>query len=116
MSNDRLTPEDLEKSHGGLCGVSIGDGPCSCLVQWVSGLQEEADKLKAERKGFQVMAREMFKGIDQGFWRAAIEDGKFERAGGDTVCRDCQIAYVEQPQLSGSPTFHMLCSGEIVKI
>ncbi len=115
MPKERLTSEDLAKAHDGLCGVSIGDGPCSCLVQWVKGLQEEADKLKLERRGFQIMAREMFKAIDPGFWRAAIEDGKYERAGGDAECRDCRIVFCEHPQLPGLPTFHMLCNGSIVK-
>lgn len=43
----RLTPEELAKSHDGLCAVSLGDGKCSCLVHWVEGLQKEADALKA---------------------------------------------------------------------
>jgi hypothetical protein len=39
----RLTQDDLAKAHHGLCGVSLRDGPCSCLVQWVEALQQEAD-------------------------------------------------------------------------
>ena len=43
----RLTDEELEKCHDGLCGVSVGDGPCSCIVHWVKALQREADEAKA---------------------------------------------------------------------
>lgn len=43
---DQLTPEDLEKLHDGLCGVTLKDGPCSCLVHWVEGLQTEVKKLR----------------------------------------------------------------------
>lgn len=111
----RLTGEELSKAHDGLCGVSIGDGPCSCLVRLVEKLQEEADKLKLEKRGFQLMARQMFQGHDPGFWRAAMEDGKYERAGGDVECETCRLAYLEHPELPGFPTFHMLCSGNIVK-
>lgn len=39
----RLTPEELAKAHGSLCGITLGDGPCSCLVHWVEALQKEAD-------------------------------------------------------------------------
>lgn len=42
----RLTERELDMSHDGLCGQSIGDGPCSCLVQWVKGLQKESDDAK----------------------------------------------------------------------
>jgi hypothetical protein len=48
----RLTPEELARAHDGLCGVSIGDGDCSCLVRWVEGLQKDldaAEKLSGER-------------------------------------------------------------------
>lgn len=44
----RLTPEDLSIHHDGLCGVSIGDGPCACLVHWVEALQKEADAAKLQ--------------------------------------------------------------------
>lgn len=39
----RLTEEQLAAFHDGLCGLSIGDGPCSCLVQWIVGLQKDLD-------------------------------------------------------------------------
>ena len=39
----RLTPEELAKSHHGLCAVSIGDGACSCVVHWVEAHQKELD-------------------------------------------------------------------------
>jgi len=42
----RLTPDEMH--HDGLCGVSIGDGPCGCLVHWVVALQKEADGVSKE--------------------------------------------------------------------
>lgn len=48
MGKTRLTPEELSRLHDGLCGVSIGDGPCSCIVQWVVALQKEADDAKVQ--------------------------------------------------------------------
>lgn len=39
----RLTPEELARAHDGLCGISIGDGDCSCLVHWVEGHQKDLD-------------------------------------------------------------------------
>jgi hypothetical protein len=44
---NRLSDEELEKCHDGLCGVTLKDGPCSCLVHWVQALQNEADQAKA---------------------------------------------------------------------
>lgn len=108
----RLTPAELLIAHSGLCGIAIGDGPCSCLVQWIEGLQKEADKLKLEKRGFQIMSRKM---LDQCLWQPMVEEGKYERAGGDVECPDCRQIYVEHPQLPGFPTFHMLCSGKIIK-
>lgn len=43
----RLSDEELEKHHDGLCGVTLKDGPCSCLVHWVKALQAETDEAKA---------------------------------------------------------------------
>src|SRR5260221_172178 len=59
----RLTLEELAMAHDGLCGISIKDGPCSCLVQWFQSLQEENDKLKIECRGFQSSTREIVLGI-----------------------------------------------------
>lgn len=44
----RLTPEQLAKAHDGLCGISIGDGDCSCIVHWVSALQKDLDEKELE--------------------------------------------------------------------
>ncbi len=112
---NRLSPEDLAKSHDGLCGVSLDDGPCSCLVHWVEALQKEADQLKLERRGFQIMAREMFAHADPGFYLSAMEEGRYERTSGEAECSQCRQRHREHPQLPDLPTFHMLCSGEIVK-
>lgn len=48
MAKIRLTPEELARCHDGMCGVSIGDGPCSCLVLWVEELQKESDAKKIQ--------------------------------------------------------------------
>lgn len=72
-------------------------------------------KLKLRCRGFQVMAREFVNGIEQYSWMAAIEEGKYERAGGDVECHTCHLLYFEHPELPKWPTFHMLCNGEIVK-
>lgn len=111
----RLTPEELARSHDGMCGVSIGDGPCSCLVHWVDGLQKEADKLKIEKRGFQIMSRRVMEAASLGFAKSAIDEGNYARAGGDVECQFCRQPYVEHPEISGFPTFHLLCSGAVVK-
>lgn len=49
----RLTEKQLAASHDGLCSVAIGDGDCTCLVQWVRGLQEENDQLQVKIQGSQ---------------------------------------------------------------
>jgi hypothetical protein len=78
-------------------------------------MQGEIERLRLERRGFQLMARNMILHADPGFWMAAIEEGKYERAGGDAGCRVCRLAFFEHPQLPNLPTFHMLCNGNIVK-
>jgi len=111
------------------CGILYRDDtphpPAACAAhagaelkkaqKGLDGALETISKLKLERRGFQLMARHMMDGVDPGFWRAAMEDGKYERVGGDAPCPDCRIAYFEHPQLPGFPTFHMICSGDIVK-
>lgn len=72
-------------------------------------------KLRLERRGFQIMARKMAGCIDPVTLRSTLDDGKYERAGGDVECRHCRLVYVEHPELPGFPTFHLICSGEIVK-
>lgn len=110
----RLTNEELAKAHDGLCGVSIGDGPCLCLVHWVEALQEEADKLKLEKRGFQIMSRKIMDAL-AGPAKAMVWDGKYERAGGDVECESCRLKYFEHPQIPELPTFHLICSGKVVK-
>lgn len=112
---ERLTPDDLAKAHDGLCGVSIGDGPCSCLVRWVEGLQQDVDKLRRERRGFQLMARAMCEGVDPAWWTSLMEEGRYERAAGNAECARCGIVFLDHPEVPGFPTFHMLCDHTIVK-
>lgn len=69
---------------------------------------------KKDWRGFQIMARKMLE-ADPGFWTKLMEDGKYERAGGDVECQNCRMPYFEHPQLPGFPTFHMVCSGAIYK-
>jgi hypothetical protein len=110
----RLTPEELAKAHDGLCGVSIGDGPCSCLVHWIEALQGEADKLKLEKRGFQIMTRRVADATAASL-KQLVLDGKYERAGGDVECDTCRLQYFEHPQIPEFPTFHLICSGKVVK-
>lgn len=112
---ERLTPEDLARAHDGLCGVSIGDGACSCLVHWVKALQEEADKLKLERRGFQLMARRMVDIVSSGSLTTDLETGRYERVSGEVECSECRLLYREHPQIPKMPTFHITCLGKIVK-
>jgi hypothetical protein len=78
----------------------------------IQALEVENRKLKTQRRGFQIMARQM---IVWTGWMAKMNEGKYERAGGDVECEKCRQVYYEHPQLPGFPTFHMLCRGEIVK-
>lgn len=72
-------------------------------------------RLRVERRGFQIMATKMFGLTGAALWRDKMEEGKYERAGANVECGSCRRLYVEHPELPGLPTFHMLCSGEIVK-
>jgi len=38
------------------------------------------------------------------------------RAAGDAVCPACRLEYIEHPQLANLPTFHLICSGKVVKL
>ena len=111
----RLTPDELAKSHDGLCGVAIGDGPCTCLVHWVEGLQKEADDLKIEKRGFQIMSRKIAEISAPGVFESAIENGNYDRVGGDVQCETCRRPYFEHPQIDRFPTFHLICRGKVVK-
>jgi hypothetical protein len=75
--------------------------------------QKRAQPTKSWR-GFQIMARKMIE-ADPGFWTKLMEDGKYERAGGDVECPDCRLTYYEHPEVPGFPTFHIICSGAIYK-
>lgn len=110
----RLTPAELLLAHGGLCGVSIGDGPCSCLVHWVEALQAEADNLKLEKRSFQIMSRKMAD-VAADAAKEMLADGEYERVGGDAECETCRIKFADHPQILGFPTFHLICSGKVVK-
>lgn len=82
----------------------------------IAVLEAENSKLRIERRGFQIMARRMVISHDPCFRSMVIEEGKYERAGGDVPCPECRHLYVEHPQLAGLPTIHLLCSGAIVKL
>lgn len=89
---------------------------CGCKVQ-LPPMEDKAitSKLNHDRRGFQIMARKMVEVAGRDFWQKAMEDGKYERAGGDVECPACRQLYFEHPQLPGFPTFHLICSGEVVK-
>lgn len=84
---DRLTPEDLAKSHSGLCGVVIGDGPCSCLVQWVEGLQKDLDAANLRIRDYQRALRK----VDEccGCLDYGDEFKVLDRGTPDPKCEDC---------------------------
>ncbi len=84
---DRLTPEDLDKSHGPLCGVTLKDGECSCLVHWVEGLQAEVDELRHKVESEHEVS-ETLKEANQkqyGEWAEAAD----ERDKLETQLREC---------------------------
>lgn len=81
----------------------------------LDGALEKIAKLARERRGFQLMAGEMFNGNDPGHWMSMMEEGKYERSGGDVECKACGVLYYDHPELPKLPTFHMLCDGRIVK-
>jgi hypothetical protein len=85
---------------------------CGDPIVKVAHVQKCVDRLKLDRRGFQVMARKM---AAQCLWQPMMDEGKYERAGGDVECPECYQTYVEHPQIPGYPTFHMICRGEIVK-
>lgn len=97
-----------------VCAAHAGDELAKARKA-LDGSLETISKLRIEKRGFQIMARNMMQGVYPGFWQAAMADGKYERAGGDVECRTCRLVYVEHPELPGWPTFHMICSGDIVK-
>lgn len=111
----RLTQEELALYHDFLCGMNDDGSSCTCLVHWVTALQAEADRLKLERRGFQVMARKLATWSSQ-HWEMLMDDGKYERCGTDAECSECRQTYIEHPQLEGFPTFHITCNGKIVKL
>jgi len=38
------------------------------------------------------------------------------RAAGDALCSVCGLEYIEHPQLANLPTFHLTCTGKVVKL
>jgi hypothetical protein len=66
-------------------------------------------------RGFQKMAMEMFRMIPPDNFAAKLTEGKYERACGEVFCAICRQPYADHPEISGMPTFHVLCAGAIVK-
>lgn len=112
-----------------LCGMTykppVAHPPTACIEYAAAALKKayealDADltqiaKLWVERRGFQLMAIRMFDLTRAELWQGRMEEGKYWRAGGDVECTLCRRPYMEHPELPGFATFHMLCSGEIVK-
>jgi len=73
------------------------------------------DRLKLERRGFQIMARNMFGMTPASSWQEKMDQGRYWRASGEAQCQICRQFYALHPELPGLPTLHLLCSGEIVK-
>lgn len=81
---------------------------CTCLVRVV-------ERLKLERRGFQLMARRMVDIVASGVLTTDLEAGRYERASGEVECSECRLLYREHPQIPKMPTFHITCLGKIVK-
>ena len=43
------------------------------------------------------------------------EEGDFLRAAGECLCPVCSAEYRDHPYWSEAPTFHLLCTGLVVK-
>lgn len=81
----------------------------------LSCITEERDKLKLERRGFQLMARRMVDIVASGVLTTDLEAGRYERVSGEVECSECRLLYREHPQIPKMPTFHITCLGKIVK-
>lgn len=81
----------------------------------IRALEVEIQELRISRRGFQIMARAMLLHGNHHKWAAMLEQGRYERAGGDVECKICRQPYFLHPQLPELPTFHLLCDGSIVK-
>lgn len=67
--------------------------------------------LRQDKRSFQLMARNMAALIPKG--APGIMD--WGRAGGETICLKCGLAYIEHP-LGMEPYLHLLCDGKQVKL
>ncbi len=70
----------------------------------------DEEKRWSRLRGFQVMARNMGKLAAK--W-GPEED--FGRAGGNVICKDCGLEYLEHPDGS-EPWMTLLCNGKQVKL
>lgn len=61
--------------------------------------------------GYRIQARELARLL---LWGREFAETA-ERADGDCVCSICRMLYRDHPELS-SPTYHLLCSGKVVKL
>jgi hypothetical protein len=64
-----------------------------------------------EWRAWRKMARAMAELIPKDLFHA--ED--VERAGGQVLCKTCRIPFSLHPEAWGMPTFHLICSGDVVK-
>lgn len=79
--------------------------------------QMAIERLEKERRGFQIMARTIFKEmVPREFQTVAISEGQYERAGGDAECPVCRLPLIEHPEIPGFPTFHVICDHRTVKL
>lgn len=60
---------------------------------------------------YQRMARRMAALIP----RSQIRIDDFIRADGRVICEECGLNYFDHPELMGMPTFHLLCTGLVIK-
>ena len=47
---------------------------------------------------------------------AALEEGDYTRADGNTICEHCQAPYRTHPQVQGALWLRRICPNELVKL
>lgn len=88
---------------------------CGNAIVKLDHVQKCVDKLKLDRRGFQLMARRMVDIVASGILTPDLEAGRYERVSGEVECSECRLLYREHPQIPKMPTFHITCLGKIVK-
>jgi hypothetical protein len=75
------------------------------------GINEKTLEAEVRWRCYQRMARKMAALIPV----TAVPMDEFVRADGQMVCLECGLHYSDHPEVRNTPTFHLLCSGRVVK-